>query len=301
VVARYVFESPGVGLFCRLGDAQSLTCDCVVTYRSAVDDEVFRGLADPSRRTLLDRLFERDGQTTGELEAALPEMTRFGVMKHLRVLEGANLVTSRKVGRERHHYLNPVPIRRIHDRWLDRYAIRAADLLSDLKTLLETEPMTSPDSAAPETAAATTEAAPRHVFATFIRATPEAIWRALTESDFTTRYWYGSTVHSDWTAGAPWELRTAQGKLGITGEVLVAEPPSRLVVTYKQAWGGVDEPPSRVTFEIEAAGPGVQKLTLVHETEPGTSTQIADVAAGWPFIIAGLKTLLETGEPLAAG
>jgi uncharacterized protein YndB with AHSA1/START domain/DNA-binding transcriptional ArsR family regulator len=263
-----------------------------------MDDEVFRALADPSRRTLLDRLFERDGQALGELETALPEMTRFGVMKHLRVLEGANLVTSRKVGRERHHYLNPVPIRGIHDRWLDRYAIRAADLLTDLKTILEIDPMTSPDTAATAAEAALT--APRHVFATFIRATPDAIWHALTESDFTTRYWYGSTVHSDWTAGAPWELRTSGGQLGITGEVLEADAPNRLIVTYKQAWGGGDEPPSRVTFEIEGAGPGVQKLTVVHETEPGTTTQIADVAAGWPFIIAGLKTLLETGEPLVA-
>ena len=110
---------------------------------------MFRALADPSRRTLLDRLFERDGQTLGDLEAALPGMTRFGVMKHLRVLEGASLVTSRKVGRERHHYLNPVPIRRIHDRWLDRYRIRAADLLDDLRITLETEPMTlSADAAA---------------------------------------------------------------------------------------------------------------------------------------------------------
>jgi uncharacterized protein YndB with AHSA1/START domain/DNA-binding transcriptional ArsR family regulator len=266
-----------------------------------MDDEVFRALADPSRRTLLDRLFERDGQTTGELEAALPVMTRFGVMKHLRVLEGANLVTSRKVGRERHHYLNPVPIRRIHDRWLDRYAIRAADLLADLKTTLEIEPMTSPESATSGTAPTTAEAAPHHVFATFIRATPEAIWRALTESDFTTRYWYGSSIHSEWTAGAPWELRTSGGQVGITGEVLETDPPNRLVVTYKQAWGGGDEPPSRVTFEIEAAGPGVQKLTVVHATEPGAKTQIAEVAAGWPFIIAGLKTLLETGGPLSAG
>ena len=260
-----------------------------------MDDEVFRALADPSRRTLLDRLFERDGQTLGDLETALPAMTRFGVMKHLRVLEAANLVTSRKVGRERHHYLNPVPIRVIHDRWLDRYAIRAADLLIDLKTLLEIDPMTSPDIT---TTAA--EAAPRHVFATFIRATPEAIWRALTESDFTTRYWYGSTIHSDWTAGAPWELRTSGGQVGITGEVLEADAPRRLVVTYKQAWGGGDEPPSRVTFEVDDAGPGVQKLTVVHETEPGSPTRIADVAAGWPFIIAGLKTLLETGEPLSS-
>ena len=260
-----------------------------------MDDEVFRALADPSRRTLLDRLFERDGQTLGDLETALPAMTRFGVMKHLRVLEEANLVTSRKVGRERHHYLNPVPIRGIHDRWLDRYAIRAADLLTDLKTLLEIDPMTSPD-----TATTAAEAAPRHVFATFIRATPEAIWRALTESDFTTRYWYGSTIHSDWTAGAPWELRTSGGQVGITGEVLEADAPRRLVVTYKQAWGGGDEPPSRVTFEVDDAGPGVQKLTVVHGTEPGSPTRIADVAAGWPFIIAGLKTLLETGEPLSS-
>lgn len=261
-----------------------------------MDDEVFRALADPSRRTLLDRLFERDGQALGDLEAALPEMTRFGVMKHLRVLAGADLVTSRKVGRERHHYLNPVPIRRIHDRWLDRYAIRAADLLDDLKTLLEIDPMTSPD-----TTSTGAETAPRHVFATFIRATPEAIWRALTESDFTTRYWYGSTVHSDWTAGSPWELRTSAGQVGITGDVLEADPPRRLVVSYRQAWGGIDEPPSRVTFEIEGSGPGVEKVTVVHETEPGTTTQIADVAAGWPYIIAGLKTLLETGEPLMAG
>jgi uncharacterized protein YndB with AHSA1/START domain/DNA-binding transcriptional ArsR family regulator len=261
-----------------------------------MDDEVFRALADVSRRTLLDRLFERDGQTLGDLGAALPEMTRFGVMKHLRVLEEANLVTSRKVGRERHHYLNPIPIRGIHDRWLDRYAIRAADLLTDLKTILEIDPMTLPD-----TAATGAETAPRHVFATFIRATPEAIWRALTESDFTTRYWYGSTVHSDWAAGSPWELRTSAGQPGITGEVLEADPPRRLVVTYNQAWGGGGETPSRVTYEIDPAGPGVQKLTLVHETEAGSRTQIAEVAAGWPFILAGLKTLLETGEPLTTG
>ena len=263
---------------------------------------MFRALADPSRRTLLDRLFERDGQTLGELEAALPGMTRFGVMKHLRVLEGANLVTSRKVGRERHHYLNPVPIRRIHDRWLDRYAIRAADLLADLKTILEIDPMTSPDSAAPAAGpAAAGEAPPKHVFATFIRATPEAIWRALTESDFTTRYWYGSAIHSEWSVGAPWELRIPGGQVGITGEVLETDPPNRLVVSYRQAWGGVDEPPSRLTFEIEASDPGVQKLTVVHETEPGTTTQIASAAAGWPFILAGLKTLLETGQPMATG
>jgi len=259
-----------------------------------MDDEVFRALADPSRRTLLDRLFERDGQTLGELETALPGMTRFGTMKHLKVLETANLVTSRKVGRERHHYLNPVPIRRIHDRWLDRYRIRAADLLDDLRLSLETDPMTTPD-----LAAAAVEA-PQHVFSTFIRATPEKIWQALTSSEFTTRYWYGSTITSDWAVGSPYELRTHDDKPAIAGNVLEADPPRRLVMTYTSPWTNVPgEPPSKVTFEIEAAGPGVQKLTLVHETEPGSSTRIAEVAAGWPFILSGLKTLLETGSPLA--
>lgn len=257
-----------------------------------MDDEVFRALADPSRRTLLDRLFERDGQTLGDLEAALPEMGRFGVMKHLRVLEAANLVASRKVGRERHHYLNPVPIRRIHDRWLDRYRIRAADLLDGLRLALESDPMTMPTDVA--------SATPKHVFSTFIRATPDAIWRALTESEFTTRYWYGSSIRSEWTAGSPYELRTHDDKPAISGEVLEADRPRRLVLSYSTPWaGGADEAPSRVTFEIDEAGPGVQKLTLVHETEPGTTTRIADVAAGWPFILSGLKTLLETGQPLA--
>ncbi len=100
------------------------------------DDGVFKALADPSRRLLLDRLLERDGRTLRELESQL-EMTRFGVMKHLRVLEEAGLVVSRKVGRTRLHHLNPVPIRQIHDRWLDKYTARRAAALTELKTELE--------------------------------------------------------------------------------------------------------------------------------------------------------------------
>lgn len=255
---------------------------------------MFRALADSSRRTLLDRLFERDGQALGELEAALPGMTRFGVMKHLRVLEAAGLVTSRKVGRERHHYLNPVPIRRIHDRWLDRYRIRAADLLDDLRIALEDVPMTTPD--------ITTAAPPRLVFATYIRATPEAIWRALTESDFTTRYYYGSTVHSDWQPGSRIEYRTG-ADLAIEGEILVADRPRRLAMTFRDMWNnrGAETPPARVTFEIDDAGPGVSRLTVIHEDVAGADSRIAEVSGGWPFIIAGLKTLLETGSPLSGG
>ena len=100
------------------------------------DDVVFRALADPTRRLLLDRLFERDGRTLTELESQL-EMTRFGVMKHLRILEEAGLVVSRKAGRTRLHYLNPVPIRLIHDRWIDKYNEHRVSALAELKTQLE--------------------------------------------------------------------------------------------------------------------------------------------------------------------
>jgi len=100
------------------------------------DDLVFKALADPTRRMLLDRLFERDGRTLTELEAQLA-MTRFGVMKHLKVLAGAGLVVSRKRGREKLHFLNPVPIRQIHDRWIDKYREREVSVLLDLKTSLE--------------------------------------------------------------------------------------------------------------------------------------------------------------------
>ena len=100
------------------------------------DDRVFKALADATRRSLLDRLFERDGRTLTDLESDL-EMTRFGVMKHLKVLEEAGLVVTRRSGREKLHYLNPVPIRTIHDRWLDKYTSRRAGLLLDLKRSLE--------------------------------------------------------------------------------------------------------------------------------------------------------------------
>jgi DNA-binding transcriptional ArsR family regulator len=117
---------------------RSLTCDLLVTYHRSVtdDDRVFRALADPTRRHLLDQLFERDGRTLTELESEL-EMTRFGVMKHLRVLEEAALVVTRRSGREKLHYLNPVPIRLIHDRWIDKYRERQVSALADLKSELE--------------------------------------------------------------------------------------------------------------------------------------------------------------------
>jgi DNA-binding transcriptional ArsR family regulator len=112
----------------------------MVTYAAPVtdDDLVFKALADPTRRHLLDRLFEHDGRTLTALESEL-RMTRFGVMKHLRVLEDAGLVLARRSGREKHHFLNPVPIRLIHDRWIDKYTERRVSALADLKAALEEE------------------------------------------------------------------------------------------------------------------------------------------------------------------
>ena len=110
----------------------------MVTYGAEVDDDdhVFKALADPTRRLLLDRLFERDGRTLTDLESQV-EMSRFGVMKHLRLLEDAGLVVTRKQGREKHHFLNPVPIRLLHDRWIDKYTERRVSALTDLKRELE--------------------------------------------------------------------------------------------------------------------------------------------------------------------
>src|SRR5215472_1083058 len=134
--------------------------------------DVFKALADPSRRLLLDSLFDEDGQTMGELAARLPAMTRFGVMKHLRILETAGLIASRKIGRERLHYLNPVPIRLIHDRWIGKYAEPWVGALADLKVRFEGTPMDRP----------------RHMFQVYIRTTPEQLWQAITDPEFTVRY-----------------------------------------------------------------------------------------------------------------
>src|SRR5262249_19148346 len=158
------------------------------------------------------------------------------------VLEAAGLVTSRKVGRERHHYLNPVPIRRIHDRWLDRYRIRAADLLDALRVTLEDQPM-----AEPVLAEHPSEAPPAYVFATWIPATPDAIGRALTESEYTLRYYYASTVESDWRPGSPYVYRI-DGNSAIEGEILEADQPRRLVMTFHATWDPevAADPPSRM-------------------------------------------------------
>src|SRR5258708_5971465 len=152
-------------------------------------DEVFKALADPTRRGLLDRLFERDGQTLGELEEGL-SMTRFGVMKHLKVLEEAGLLTTRKRGREKLHFLNPVPIRLVYERWVSKYAEPWAATLTDLKTELER----------------TME----KVYEIYIRTTPERCWEAITTSAIRGKYTFGNEFTEDFTPGARYEMRHAK-------------------------------------------------------------------------------------------
>jgi uncharacterized protein YndB with AHSA1/START domain/DNA-binding transcriptional ArsR family regulator len=255
------------------------------------DDALFRALADPSRRLLLDRLFERDGQTLGELDAALPQMTRIAVMKHLRVLERAELVVSHRSGRRRLHYLNPVPIRRLHDRWLDKFRMRAADVLLALQTFME-EPTMDTDAEA--------TGRPRFVSQIFIRATADQVWRAITESEFTLRYYYSSTVESDWRAGSTFRYAVS-GNDAIVGTVLEADPPRRLVQSFDARWDDdvAADAPSRLTWELEEAAPGVTKVTTIHDEFPSQTATYHQVSSGMPYILSGLKSLLETGEPLA--
>ena len=250
-------------------------------------DAVFKALADDSRRLLLDKLFKRDGQTLGELEAHLPGMTRFGVMKHLRVLEQARLVTTHKVGREKLHYLNPVPIRRVFDRWTSKYARPFTQALADLKNHLEgSDDMSDPTR-------------PKHVYEVYIRTTPQKLWKAITDPAFVKQYFYEQTVESDWKAGSPYIHRAPDGTTRIEGSIIEIDPPRRLVQTFAcpaKAETRSDRA-SRVTWLIEQLGETC-RLTLTHDDFDGETATFHSVGKGWNPILSGLKTLLETGQPL---
>ena len=245
-------------------------------------DQVFKALADPTRRLLLDWLFERDGRTLSELEAGL-EMSRFGVMKHLRVLEEAGLILTRRRGREKLHYLNPVPVRLVHDRWVSKYAAPWASALSELKRDLEDETM-------------------EKIFEIYIKATPERIWQAITDPELRRRYAFGVGIESAWTPGSSYTATTgpetvSPGMPISEGENLEVEPPRRLVQSFRALWGEdvVAEGTSRVTWEIESVADSC-RLTVTHDQlREGANDQLY---GGWPMILSGLKTLLETGEDL---
>jgi uncharacterized protein YndB with AHSA1/START domain/DNA-binding transcriptional ArsR family regulator len=254
------------------------------------DEAVFRALADSSRRRLLDLLFERDGRTLTALESELP-MTRFGVMKHLRVLEAAGLIATRKVGRERLHYLNPVPIQLIADRWINKYAAARVSALADLKIALEGGKGMPIDST------------PRLVYQIIINAPQERVWAAITTTEFTSRYYYGSALQTDLTVGSPFTYHMPNGAPIVEGTVVASDPFNRLVHTYHSLWPPMnDDAPTRVTWELVAMPGGVTKVTVVHEDFQGeTATYAGLQGGGWAWILSNMKTLLETGEPMPQG
>ncbi|MGZ4694590.1 MAG: ArsR/SmtB family transcription factor [Acidimicrobiales bacterium] len=256
-------------------------------------DDVFKALADPSRRQLLDSLNAHNGQTLRELCAGL-DMARQSVSKHLAILEAADLVVTVRQGREKLHYLNAAPINDISDRWINRYDRARTDALADLKRALEDTPVTKP----------------AFVYKTYINTTPEQLWRALTEPAFTERYW-GTTLVSTWEVGATitWEHH------GVTiadpeQVVLEYDPYRRLSYTWHTftpelaaAFGFDDdllaelsgERRSKVTFEIEPVD-ALVRLTVVHDGFEDGSRAAEMVSEGWPRVVSDLKTLLETGD-----
>ena len=247
-------------------------------------DDVFRALADPTRRLLLDTLHKRDGQSLTSLvervARATEDMTRFGVMKHLRVLEEARLVTVMKHGREKLHFLNVVPIRRVHDRWIDKYREPTAAFLSELKTRLESETM-------------------EKVFEIYIKTSPERLFQAITDPELRWTFSFGVAAHSEWRVGALVTGRP-RGMDDMTiydGEVLEIDPPRKLVHSQRAAWSEAAraEGFARVTWEIEQIADSC-RLMVTHSELPANAPP--ELYGGWPMLLSGLKTFLETGEML---
>jgi uncharacterized protein YndB with AHSA1/START domain len=243
-------------------------------------DAVFKALADPTRRALLDELFLQDGQSLTELGARLPTMTRFGVMKHLKVLEHAHLVTTRRRGREKLHFLNPVPIRLVHDRWVSKYAAPWAATLTGLKQTLEGGQQME------------------KVFEIYIKTTPEKLWEAITDPGLRSRYSFGVRTESDYTPGSGYRASANDGAVEIAeGENLEVDPPRRLVQSFGALWSDdvKAEGTSRVTWEIEPIGDSCRLVVTHDQLREGANDELY---GGWPMILSGLKTLLETGENL---
>jgi DNA-binding transcriptional ArsR family regulator/uncharacterized protein YndB with AHSA1/START domain len=256
-------------------------------------DEVFKALADPTRRVLLDSLNERNGQTLRELCSGL-DMARQSVSKHLAVLEAANLVTAVRRGREKLHYLNAAPINELSERWINRYDQERVLALADLKRALEETPMQKPTFA----------------YTTYIKTTPERLWQALTEPAFTERYWK-TTFETDWQVGSTMTWHNHGVAIADPEQVVLeSDPFRRLSYTWHtftpelavaHDFGdevfakAAREGRSKVTFEIEPLDE-LCKLTVVHDGfEPG-STVLELISGGWPHVLSGLKTLLETGK-----
>ena len=268
-------------------------------------DDIFRALADPGRRRLLDSLNARNGQNLNDL-CRVMDMTRQSVTKHLEILEDANLIVVRRQGRERLHYLNAAPIHEVADRWIGQYHQERVRALADLKDALELSDMTN-------TTTDSTTQTQSFVYTTYIKTTPEQLWNGLTNPAFTKRYWDMEFV-TDWKAGSHMTWLHKDVVLDDPAQVIVeSDPYTRLSYTWHTMTPefarhvGIDAATiakldnetrrqrSKATFEIEDMG-GKCKLTVIHDDFPPDSTMLTMVSTGWPAVISSLKTLLETGH-----
>jgi uncharacterized protein YndB with AHSA1/START domain/DNA-binding transcriptional ArsR family regulator len=245
----------------------------------AAPDVVFKALADPTRRKLLDRLHVHSGQTLAELCAGI-EMARQSVTQHLDLLEAANLVSTARRGREKLHYLNPVPLHEMQERWIDKFERPRLRTLRAVKTRAE-EAMHDK---------------PSFVYVTYIESTPQKVWEALTDPDISGSYWGHRNV-SDWQVGSSWEHQRLDGSgvADVAGTVVDSEPPTRLVTTWASPTADTGAE-SRVTFDIESHG-DIVRLTVTHE-DLADEAELRDASRGWSAVLSNLKSLLETGSPL---
>ncbi len=248
----------------------------MVSYTAWVE-LVFKALADPTRRKLLDTLFRCDGQTLKALQEQF-EMTRIGVSKHLNLLEQAGLVVTKRRGREKLHFLNVVPIRLVHDRWVSKYTEGWAAGMVGLKHELEHSM--------------------EKIFEIYIRTTPEKLWEAITDPEIRAKYHFGSGIESEWTPGSSFQMvhPGAPGPLA-EGTNLEVDPPRRLVQSMLALWGDDvrGEGTTRITWDIEPVGDSC-RLTVTHDQLRDNAND--QLYGGWPMILSGLKTWLETGELL---
>ena len=250
-------------------------------------EKVFKALADSNRRMMLDLVKDQAGITVSKLAKHFP-FTRYAVMKHLRTLEAAQLIVSRRVGRTKQLFINAVPIQSISDRWMSKYSRVWAARLTAMKYTLEGEEQPLSNSNI------------RQVYVLYIHAPAERVWDAITKPEHTRQYYYGGAITSDLQIGSPFDYfdTNAEGepRLLLTGKVVEVVPLKRLVHTF--AFPNYEDQPSCVTYEIEELGEAV-KLTVSHEFEEESETS-KDTAEGWPLVLSGLKTWLETGKRLEA-
>lgn len=244
---------------------------------------MFRAINDPSRRLLLDTLYEQDGQTLGELCGHLPGMTRYGVMNHLKVLEAAGLVIAHRHGRSKFHYLNPVPLRVIHDRWISRYAALRVGAITGLEARMKRGEHTMDK--------------PLHIYKSYIRGTAEEVWDAITNPAKTVQYFYGTAVESAWQVGSSMSYYHPDGRQASEGEILAIDPPKRLEFTFRALWDEqlAAEGPAREVWRLNPVNEMVELVIELYDAGPRT---VADFSEGFPYIVAGLKSLVETGVAL---